>query len=332
LADKIFRPAETAPAGRISRRGFLQVVATGAAAAAASSLLGGCDAPAPVRTRPAPVTSPPDAAYLAVARGGDDPEALVERAIAALGGIGRFVPAGSAVVIKPNICTTGRSYEYAATTNPWVVGALVKLCRSAGAARVAVLDYPFGGTSDQAYQDSGIQEQTEAAGGTMVPISMIRFLPTAIPDAVRLQTCDIFDEVLNADVLINVPIAKNHGLARITMGMKNLLGVVRDRPVCHGDLAGTLPDLTGYLRPTLTILDAVRILTANGPTGGSLDDVRKLDTVVAGADPVAVDSYGATLFGLDGPEDLPYIAAAAQRGIGRSDWKNLKIEEIPVGG
>jgi uncharacterized protein (DUF362 family) len=236
------------------------------------------------------------------------------------------------VVLKPNICTTGRTYEYAATTNPWVVGALVKLCRSAGASRVAVLDYPFGGTSDQAYQSSGIREQVEAAGGTMVPITMIRFLPTILPDAVRLQTCDVFDEFLNADVLINVPVAKTHGLARITMGMKNLLGAVRERPSCHQDLPNSLADLAGFLRPTLTVLDAVRILTANGPTGGSLNDVRKLDTVIAGVDPVAVDCYGATLFGLNGPGDLPYIAAAAQRGIGRTDLDNLRIEELTVGG
>lgn len=278
-------------------------------------------------TEPAPAT-----AYLAVARGGNDPELLVQRAVAALGGIGRFVPAGASVVIKPNICWAGRSYEYAATTNPWVVGALVKMCRAAGAGRVIVLDYPFGGTSEQAYVSSGIQEQVLAAGGEMQAISMVRFVSTAIPDAVRLKTCDIYEEVLNADVLINVPIAKDHGLARITMGMKNLLGVVRDRPACHSDLANCLSDLTGFLRPTLTIVDAIRILTANGPTGGNLNDVRKLDTVVASADPVAADCFAASLFGLNGAEDLPYIRAAAQRGIGRTDLENVKVEEITVGG
>jgi uncharacterized protein (DUF362 family) len=284
------------------------------------------------RTRAATGTPPPNMPDIAVARGGNDPEELVRRALDALGGIGRFVTAGASVVLKPNICTTGRTFEYAATTNPWVVGALVKLCRAAGASKVTVLDYPFGGNSNQVYVSSGIQEQVEAAGGVMENIAMVRFVSTTIPDAVRMKTCEIYEEVLNADVLINVPIAKDHGLARITMGMKNLLGVVRDRPVCHGDLAGYLPDLTGYLRHALTVVDAVRILTANGPTGGSLSDVRKLDTVVASADPVAADSYASTLFGLNGAEDLPYIRAAAQRGIGRADLANLKVEEIPVGG
>jgi uncharacterized protein (DUF362 family) len=305
----------------------------GAASAAAAPLLAACGPSAQPRT-PLPTGTPPaGAAYLAVARGGDDPELLVQRAVDALGGISRFVPAGSSVVIKPNICAAVRSYEYAATTNPWVVGTLVKMCRAAGAGRVTVLDYPFfGGTSEQAYVSSGIQEQVLAAGGEMQAISMVRFVSTAIPDAVRLKTCDIYEEVLNADVLINVPIAKDHGLARITMGMKNLLGVVRDRPACHADLANNLSDLTGFLRPALTVIDAVRILTANGPTGGSLNDVRKLDTVVASADPVTADCFAASLFGLDGAKDLPYVKEAGRRGIGRIDLQNLKIEEIAVGG
>jgi uncharacterized protein (DUF362 family) len=317
----------------ISRREFLHWLAAGAASAAAGPLFAACGSAAPIRTVAPTNTPPPGAADLAVARGGDDPEELTRRAVAALGGMERFVGNDANVLVKPNICAAAQSYEFAATTNPWVVGALVKMCRAAGAGRVTVLDYPFfRGTSEQAYVSSGIQEQVLAAGGEMSAINMIRFVSTAIPDAVRLKTCDVYEEALNADVLINVPIAKDHGLARLSAGMKNLLGVVRDRPACHADLANCLSDLTGFLRPALTVVDAVRILAANGPTGGSLNDVRKLDTVIASADPVAADCYAASLLGIDGAQELLYVKEAGRRGLGRTDLENLNIDEIAVGG
>ena len=269
---------------------------------------------------------PPD---VVVARGGE-PEVLVRRAMAALGGMERFVQPGYNVIIKPNICVAYHTYEYAATTNPWVVGALVKLCFEAGAGRVRVMDYPFGGTPEEAYLRSGIQEQVLAAGGQMEIMPQFKFVPTEIPEGRDLRRKDIYDEVLNADLVINVPIAKHHGLARLTLGMKNLMGVIRDRPAMHRNLGQRLADLTSRVRPALTVVDAVRMLMANGPTGGDLNDVRKADTVIVSPDIVAADSYAATLFGLQ-PMDLDYVRAATQMGLGRSDLGNLRIEEISVG-
>ena len=267
--------------------------------------------------------------HLVVARGGE-PQDLVSQALAALGGIESFVSPGDWVIIKPNICSASHTFEYASTTNPWVVGALVQLCLSAGAGRVQVMDYPFGGTPQQAYARSGIEEQVKASGGEMVVMSGFKFIPTGLPNAASLKQSDIYDDVLNADVLINVPIAKHHGLARLTLGMKNLMGVIRDRGVLHRRLGQNLSDLSGRIRPTLTVIDAVRILMDNGPTGGNLNDVKKLDTLIASTDIVAADSYAATLFGLQ-PEDLDYIRAGAADGLGQSDLSSIKIEEIFVG-
>lgn len=274
-------------------------------------------------------TSTPSYPDLAVVRAGE-PEPLVRTALAALGGLGRFVSSGDDVIIKPNICVAYYTYEYAATTNPWVVGALVKMCWEAGAGRVRVMDYPFGGTSDRAYIRSGIQDQVLAAGGMMEPISSFKFVRTEIPEAVDLRVCDIYDDVLAADVLINVPIAKHHGLARLTLGMKNLMGVIKDRPAMHRNLGQRLADLTSRIRPALTIVDAVRILRDNGPAGGNLNDVQKIDTLIASPDIVAADSYAATLFGLK-PEHLSYVVAGTEMGLGRSDLSGLKIEEITLG-
>jgi uncharacterized protein (DUF362 family) len=258
---------------------------------------------------------------------GSDPETIVRRALAAFGSMQTFVPKNASVIVKPNICVAYHTYEYAATTNPWVVGVLVKCCLEAGASRVQVMDFPFGGTAEEAYTRSGIAEQVQAAGGEMIYMSGINYVSTEIPQGVDLKRTTIFGDVMNADVLIDVPIAKHHGSTRLTLGMKNLMGLIQDRSSIHANLGQRIADLTSLFRPTLTVVDAVRILMANGPTGGDLGDVKQLDTVIVSPDIVAADSYATTLFGMR-PEDIDYIPAAAAMGLGRSDLQGLKIEEI----
>jgi uncharacterized protein (DUF362 family) len=320
---------------KLSRREFLRWTALGAGAAAGGQFLSACSASGSTSTsgmnRGAAPTPAPGSTYLAVARGGDDPETLVRRAVAAIGGMERFVPKGANVLIKPNACTVGRSYEYAATTNPWVVAAVVKLAREAGAGRVRVFDNPFGGTAEDAFASSGIAEQVLAAGGEMEYPAAMKFVAMDLPSGEMLKKANFHDSALSADVLINVPIPKHHSLAQLTIGMKNMLGVIRDRPEVHSSINQKLVDLNQFLLPTLTIVDAVRILTANGPTGGSLADVRKLDTVIASYDGVAADAFATSLFGWEDPNRLLYVKYGAERGIGRSDLSNLKIEEIAVG-
>ena len=269
-----------------------------------------------------------DQAYLAVARGGS-PAEITQQAVAALGGIERFVHSGDDVIIKPNICVAYHTYEYAATTNPEVVATLVSLCLGAGAKKVRVMDYPFGGTAEAAYERSGIKEAVDAAGGQMELMANMKYRKTPIPDGRDLQEWSVYQDVLAADVLINVPIAKHHELARLSLGMKNLLGVVVSRNRFHSNLGQRVADLTSLVYPTLTVVDAVRVLMDHGPTGGSLEDVRQMDMVIASHDPVAADSYAATLFGLAGP-DVAYVKAAAEMGLGEMDLSNLKIEEAQV--
>jgi uncharacterized protein (DUF362 family) len=321
-----------------SRRDFLRWLAAGLGWVAGSALLRSCR-PQPTKpvtfpemtpggtATPAQASAPtergPQPPDVAVARGGE-PEDLVRRALQALGGIERFVRPGQDVIIKPNICVAYHRYEYAATTNPWLVAALVRLCRQAGARRVRVMDHPFGGTPEAAYAVSGIQEQVEAAGGEMEVMAPFKFVEVELSGARALKRCAIYDEVLKADVLINVPIAKHHSLARLTLGMKNLMGVLWDRPVLHRNLGQCLADLASHIRPALTVVDAIRILVANGPTGGDLADVRRVDTVIASQDIVAADSYAATLFGLQ-PDDLDYVRAGVARGLGQSDLRKLRI-------
>lgn len=277
---------------------------------------------------PQPTDTPQGKPDLVVARN-SDPETLTRRALAAIGGMQRFVPKGSDVIIKPNICVSFLKYEYAATTNPWVVGTLVRMAFEAGARRVRVMDHTWRREMTEAYMNSGIQEQVEAAGGIMEWMPKEKFVSTALPSGVDLRSLNIYDEIFKADVLINVPIAKTHQDAVLTLGMKNLLGVMDDRLTMHTNMGQRIADLSSRVRPTLNVLDSVRMMTANGPISGYLGDVKQIDTVVASADIVALDSYAATLFDMR-PRDLAYVVAATEMGLGNSDLNSLNIEEINI--
>ncbi|MBN1936896.1 MAG: DUF362 domain-containing protein [Anaerolineae bacterium] len=295
-----------------------------AAVAAAAS---GCAA-GTARERRLPPDPSGDQAYLAVARGEDAAE-ITRRAVAALGGIERFVQSGDEVILKPNICVNYHSYEYAATTNPTVVATLVELCLGAGAKRVRAMDMPFGGTPQSAYTVSGIEAAVRAAGGEMEVMSPVKFVKTAIPQGKAISEWEVYQDVLNADVLINIPIAKHHSLARLSLGGKNLLGTVNHPNQFHQNLGQYAADLYSLVRPTLTVIDAVRILVARGPTGGSLNDVKLTDTVIASHDGVAADAWAATLFGLTGA-DVPYIKAAAEMGLGTMDLEGVGVQEVSL--
>ncbi|MCS7259799.1 MAG: DUF362 domain-containing protein, partial [Anaerolineae bacterium] len=186
---------------------------------------------------------------------------------------------------------------------------------------------PFGGTPETAYAVSGIADATRAAQGEMEVMSPLKFVMTAIPQGKDITQWEVYRDVLETDVLINVPIAKHHSLARLSLACKNLLGVVRHPNRMHRNLGQRLADLASLIRPSLTVVDAMRILVANGPTGGSLNDVRLMNMVIASHDMVAADAYAATLFGLRGA-DIAYIQRSAEMGLGTLDLDAIDIEEI----
>ncbi|MDY7080190.1 MAG: DUF362 domain-containing protein [Chloroflexota bacterium] len=309
---------------KLSRRHFLKL--TGAVAASATLFGAGCTAQPTETARRQPPAPAGDQAYLSVARG-SDPATITKAAISALGGIERFVRSDDDVIIKPNICVDYHPPEYAATTNPTVVVTLVSLCLGAGARRVRVMDTPFGGTAESAYIVTGIGEAVRAAGGEMEVMSPVKFTKTGIPDGRDITEWEVYRDVVAADVLINVPIAKHHSLARLSLGIKNLLGVITKPNQMHRNLGQRAADLASLVRPTLTMVDAVRILTDHGPTGGSLNDVQQTDTVIASHDIVAADAWAATLFGLTGA-DVAYVKAAADMGLGTMALDGIRIEEI----
>ncbi len=258
---------------------------------------------------------------------GSSPKKLVESAVKELGGMNRFVSKGDVVVIKPNI-GWDRTPEQAANTNPEVVAALVRLCFESGAKKVKVFDRPVNDPR-RCYVQSGIEPAVKALGAEIYYMDDKKYKEISLKGDV-LKSWPLYVDIFEADKIINVPIAKHHSLSRLTMAMKNWMGVMGgSRRHIHQRLDESLVDLSRAIKPTLTVLDAVRILTANGPQGGSLADVKRLDTIVMSPDQVAVDSYGATLFGMKG-SDLGYVKIAAQQGLGVMDLTKGSIKRITL--
>lgn len=261
---------------------------------------------------------------LAVAHG-SSPANITKAAIDAMGGIKKFISKGDIVVIKPNM-GWDRIPEQAANTNPEVVATVVRLCFEAGAKKVKVFDRSVNDPR-RCYVQSGIADSAGALGAEVSHIDDRKFKDIKI-NGEAIKTWPLYSEIFEADKVINIPVAKHHSLAKLTMAMKNWMGVMGgSRRQLHQKLDESLVDLALAIKPAITILDAVRILTANGPQGGSLSDVKKLDTVIVGIDQVAVDSYGATLFGMKG-SDLEFVRIAGKRGLGVMDLSKLKIKKI----
>lgn len=261
---------------------------------------------------------------LAVIRG-ESPDANVRAAIAKLGGMERFVKRGAKVVVKPNVLT-GRPPEYATTTNPLVMSAIIRMCLEAGAAEVVVFDYSMA-SARGAFREAGLTQAVEGAGGRLKYLSNRDFERVEIPEGLAITSWPLVTDALEADTLINVPIGKTHGTAGLTLAMKNLMGIMGDpRGEIHHDYARKITDINTLVKPHLVVLDCYRTLMRNGPTGGNLDDVQMPKTVVAGTSQVAVDAYGATVMGWQ-PTDLPSLVEANARSLGEIDLSKYDVFE-----
>lgn len=264
-----------------------------------------------------------ESSLLVIARG--DAAGATRAAIDALGGMGRFVRPGETVVVKPNV-GWDRTPIQAANTNPIVVATVVRLCREAKAGRVIITDNSCN-EAKRCFTRSGIWKAAQDAGGEIVIPAGHRFRPYDL-GGVILGRMPVLGPAVQADRFINIPIAKHHGLSGFTGGMKNLYGVLGGRRNrLHQDINQSIADLATFLRPTLTVMDATRVLLRNGPQGGDINDTLAVNEVIASQDPVAVDAYSCGLIGLK-PEDLPYILLAQQRGLGTGDLSKIEKREV----
>ncbi len=263
---------------------------------------------------------PPGTLAFAVAKSSTDPAELVRRAVDALGGMKRFISNGDVVAVKPNI-GWDRMPVHAANTNPLVVAEVVKLAFDAGARRVVVTDASCN-EPNRCFQRSGIWRAAHDVGATVILPAAHRFREMRMKGDV-LDQWPVYTPLVNADKVINVPIAKHHNLSKYTAAMKNwygLLGGRRNR--LHQSIDVSIADLATFMRPTLVIVDATRVLMRNGPQGGNIDDARDVHQVIASTDQVAADAYGCTLIGQT-PENIGYLKLGKERGIGVMDWESL---------
>ena len=312
-----------------SRREFIQ---TGLALGATLSLaklnrLGAAEATAGSPPVPAPAAHPTKPLLIAVRDG--DRVAMLEKAMAELGGMEAFVKPGQTVVLKPNISFDAPP-ERGSNTHPDLLRRVVTLCFAAGAKSVSIFDH----TLDQwqrAYVASGAEQIAKETGAQLVPGNDASYYrEVAIPGGVSLRTAKVHSLVLDCDVFINVPVLKDHGGSLMTACMKNLMGIVWDRRVYHrNDLHQSIADFLTFKQPALNILDAYHPMVRNGPHGRSTADLVEMRTLLASTDIVAIDAAAAKLLGLR-PADVRYIKIADQMKLGTMDLDQVDIRRFKL--
>jgi uncharacterized protein (DUF362 family) len=334
--EKLQPTAETLPIAPVDRREalvrILRLAGLSAGAAAAAYWL------STRSSRPAEQqlvasrrshTIPADAAFpdLTVISGAS-PRLLVQRALLELGGIERFISRADVVIVKPNI-GWDRTPEQAGNTNPEVVAEVVRECWSAGAKKVSVTDVSCNDPR-RCFQRSGIADAARLEGAEVLLPDPAKFKEVDLGGDL-LQVWPVYQPFLEADKIINIPIAKHHSLTGATLGMKNWLGILGGQRVrLHQRIHESLVDLADFIRPTLTLVDSYRILLRNGPTGGNLEDVLLKKTLVAGTDPVALDAYVAKAYWNLESRALPYLEMAEERGLGSLQFDKLRMQVVAL--
>ena len=258
-----------------------------------------------------------------------EPAAATKKALEAIGGISRFVKKGQRVILKPNM-SFARTPDFSATTHPLVVATVAQACMEAGAQQVLVLDHTLQ-RAELCLERTGIREACKNISGAHVLALQERkfFGEIKIPQGKALERVEVFKEILDGHVLINLPVAKSHSATGVSLGLKGLMGTIWDRESFHSqyNINQAIADLATVIKPQLTILDATRALTSGGPGGPG--EVKKPNLVIAGVDPIAVDSYGVSLVPWYGQNfkgrQVEHILVAHQRGLGKIDIDQLRI-------
>lgn len=260
---------------------------------------------------------------LAAIKGGE-PDAMFDDAIKAFGGMTRFVKKGQTVVVKPNI-GWDVSPERAGNTNPLLVNRIIKHCFDAGAKDVYVFDHTCDNWN-KCYSNSGIERAVKDAKGKIVSgANESYYQEVTIKQGKKLKKAKVHELILQSDVFINVPVLKHHSSADVTIGMKNLMGVVWDRGYWHSNnLHQCISDFVSYRKPDLTVVDAYYVMKKNGPRGVSKDDVITMKSQIISTDIVAADAAAAKLFGVD-PEKIDHIRMASEMKLGTMNLDKLSI-------
>ena len=306
----------------MDRKEFLKKFIQIGVAAGAMSAFGGFEK-AFAAVSKAAVSGVPDL----VAVKGALPAVMFAEGIKALGGMKAFVKPGQTVVVKPNIGWDVVPLG-AANTNPELVAAVIKECYSAGAKKVFVFDHTCDNWTST-YATSGIEAAVKSAKGVIAPgDKKENYKQHNIPGGKVIKTAEVHELITDCDVFINVPILKSHGTTKVTIGLKNNMGIIWNRGAWHtNDIHQCIADFAAFRKPDLTIVDAYRVMTRNGPRGVSVEDVVEMGSQILSRDPVAADAAAAKIFGVE-PKDIGYIRLAHEKGVGNMNLSELNIKKI----
>jgi len=258
-----------------------------------------------------------------------EPVAATRKALEAIGGISRFVKKGQPVILKPNI-SFARTPDFSATTHPLVVATVAQACLEAGAQQVLVLDQTLQ-RAELCLERTGIRDACKNIAGVHVLALQERkfFREIKIPQGKVLERVEVMKEIVDGYVLINIPVAKSHSATGVSFGLKGLMGMIWDRESFHSqyNINQAIADLATVIKPQLTILDATRALASGGPGGPG--EVKKPNLIIAGIDPVAVDSYGVSIVPWYGQNfkgrQVEHLLVSHQRGLGKIDIDQMKV-------
>jgi len=254
-----------------------------------------------------------------------DVRALTRKLFESAGGMSRFISKGDVVVIKPNI-SWARAPELGATTHPDVLETVIFLCQEAGAKKVRIADNTIH-EARNCFAVTGVDQVAKKTGADLVyPLSNL--MRDMNLQGHRLNVWPVFTPFKEADKIINLPVAKVHSLSGLTLGMKSWIGAVGGRRnALHQDIHQSIVDLAQFFRPTITLIDAIRIMTANGPSGGSASDVAVVNRLILSDDPVAADARACDLFQVQ-PATIAHIQLAQKWGLGTTDFSQLTRYQV----
>ncbi len=310
----------------VSRKAFLKILLSSFAFLSLSGYFSKPAQAAPEETSSGRPKKSIKAIHDLVVAEGDDPYLTTVRAVEAMGGMERFVKKNDIVLVKPNI-GWDRAPEQAGNTNPEVVAALIDLSLKAGAKRVNVFDVTCN-DARRCYATSGIEKSARKHGAQVYFPEEWDTVKAHFAHPSHLEGWPVLKDALGCDVFINVPILKHHRLTELTLSMKNLMGVCAgNRGIMHQNIGDNLADLAGFFNPELTVIDAYRVLLRNGPTGGNLADVEKLNKIIVSTDPLLADIYACGLVNVE-PSQVPYLKVATERKAGISSIGEADILTI----
>lgn len=334
----------------VSRRSFLKLLIAGVAAAAGVVSLNFLRPkpiepelttviPTTAKVTPSTFSTTPSSkgASVVVVRGSPSvkPALLVEKALESLGGAEKIVPSGASIFVKPNV----GFYDKEAATDPAVVVAAVNCLKRASPSRIVAGESSVrGNDTEHALQVTGMRSIVGEAGVEVKDLRKDQEVNVSVPKGKAMSSVNVFKIVRDSSFIVDIPRLKRHSATTTTISLKNMMGTVPDSEkgrFHQVNLNQCIADLNSVMRPSLVIIDATRVMTKRGPTGGIMVE---LNTVMASLDPVAADLVAAEeLFKAEGATDptasagrVEHIRMAAELGVGVADRSKIEVMEVKV--